>query len=88
MPAPAVTPVICLIDEQGRRMFAFDPRTDADEVLRAVAWAHPDGLPICGTPRGACPMTDDDGRTRTAYCLDCHAIAFAALSEARRRGMT
>jgi hypothetical protein len=83
-----VSHVIRLLDEQGRGMFAFDPRTDADEVLRAVAWAHPDGQAICGTPRGACPMIGDDRRTRTAYCCDCHAIAWAALCEARRRGMT
>lgn len=64
---------IVLHDDQGRRMFAFDPKTDPDAVLHAVAWAHPQGIPMCGID------------PHSGYCVDCHGIAYAALVEARRR---
>lgn len=68
--------VITLLDEQGRRMWAFAPSTDPYRVLHAVAWAYPRGEPVCGAP---CPAVEGQ------YCIDCHAIASAALTEARKR---
>ncbi len=76
-----------LLDEQGRRMWAFNPTTDPFKVLRAVAYAWaappfersryiPPGQNLCFAP---CPVLEG------GYCLDCHAVAWAALAEARRR---
>jgi hypothetical protein len=69
--------VITLHDDQGRQMFAFDGRTDPDEVVLAVAWAWPQRIPLCDWP---CP--GHEGK----YCLECHTDAWLALCEARRRG--
>jgi hypothetical protein len=68
--------MIPLRDSAGRGLFAFSPLTDPDEVLAAVAWAHPTGVPLC---RWACPATE--GR----YCCECHGVAYGALTEARKR---
>ena len=69
-----------LVDEQGRRLFAFDPTTDPYEVLAAVSWAHPDGVSICRS--GSCSYARPGGG---GYCVDCHTLAWNALDAARRR---
>lgn len=61
----------------GATMFAFSVKTDPDEVLRELAWAWPGGQHLCNWP---CPRSDGGG-----YCLDCHAVGYEALAEARRR---
>lgn len=78
--------MLTLLDDEGRRVFAFSPSTDPPMVLFYVSWAHPRGLAICGSREIPCPMIGEDGRTRTGYCLDCHHVGYAALEEARKRG--
>lgn len=77
--------MITLHDDAGRRMFSFNPPTDPYAVLHALAWAWPEGLPICGTRAWPCPLIDETGRHRRSYCLDCHCMGSWALEEARRR---
>jgi len=75
-----------LRDEQGRRMWAFNPQTDPYKVLHTLSWAwaaQPEdrakyiapGRSLCGS---SCPFVDG------GYCLDCHGIAWTALQQARR----
>jgi hypothetical protein len=71
-----------LLDEQGRRMWAFNPVTDPPKVVYAIAWAWagrpgllPPGHNLCFAP---CPFLEG------GYCLDCHAVAYAALEAARK----
>ena len=74
-----MTTPLTLLDEHGRRLFAFDCQTDPYEVLAAVSWAHPNGVSICRS--GSCLNARDGG----GYCVDCHTLAWSALDAARRR---
>jgi hypothetical protein len=65
-------------DVTGRRSWAWETDTDPDGVLWAVVLAYAKGAEsLCAWD---CPAVD--GR----YCLDCHATAYAAVEELRRRG--
>lgn len=57
-------------------MFAFSPVTDPIEVLIELAWAWPAGQTICSFRGESHPDT---------YCVECHAVAWAAREQARER---
>ena len=59
----------------GEIMFAFTPATDPLEVLVELAWAWRDGQIVCDLAGETHPDT---------YCVECHSIAWAALTEAKR----
>lgn len=63
----------------GRKMFAFDTRTDPIEVLEEFcwAWAEPDRQSVCGGK--VCPTNEG------TYCTDCHSVAYSAVETARKR---
>lgn len=70
---------ITVLDDQGQRVFAFDPPTDPFHVLRAIAWAYTRKVPLCSSwPGWGCPTTEG------AYCCACHEIGWAALATARK----
>ena len=70
---------VTVLDEQGRRMFAFHPRTDPFHVLRAVAWCYArSDHPLChGWPGAGCPTTEG------LYCCECHLAGYEALRAAK-----
>ena len=65
-------------DDDGRRVWAFETDSDPDMVLWAVMMTYAQGRgSLCDWD---CPARD--GR----YCVECHATAYAAREELRRRG--
>lgn len=65
-------------DDEGYRMWAFEADTDPDDVLWGVMLAYTQGTgSLCNW---ACPATEGK------YCLECHATAYVAKEELKRRG--
>lgn len=76
--------VVSFLGRDGVRRYSHDIATDSDDVLLELAWAHPEGRPICSP---SCPMADSPD-TRRGYCVDCHMQAAHArdvLAERRVR---
>lgn len=78
-----MTKPILVYDDNGLAAWAFDHRTDPDEVLWMVMMCHVKGKEwaVC-SDKQTCPGAE--GR----YCLDCHSVAWMAKEELKARGYT